>query len=72
MLEYNGISADPESEIIVSSGSDEVLTDVWHRKWILTMPLHETIAKSNDVKRLMDTQHQYLSKRLKNGTYGKG
>lgn len=32
----------------------------------------ETIAKYNDVKRLLDTQHQYLSKRLKNGTYGKG
>lgn len=32
----------------------------------------KTIAKYNDVKRLLDTQHQYLSKRLKNGTYGKG
>ena len=32
----------------------------------------ETIARYNDVKRLLDTQHQYLSKRLKNGTYGKG
>jgi len=32
----------------------------------------ETIAKYNDVKRLMDTHYQYLSKRLKNGTYGKG
>jgi len=32
----------------------------------------KTIAKYNDVKRLLDTQHQYLSKRLKNRTYGKG
>src|SRR4030067_3735866 len=32
----------------------------------------KTIAKYNDVKRLLDTQHQYLSKRLKNGIYGKG
>lgn len=32
----------------------------------------KTIARYIDVKRLMDLQHQYLSKRLKNGTYGKG
>lgn len=32
----------------------------------------KTIAKYIDVKRLFDIQHQYLSKRLKNGTYGKG
>ncbi len=31
----------------------------------------KTLAKHNDVKILLDTQHQYLSKRLKNGTYGK-
>lgn len=30
-----------------------------------------TFATYNDVKRLLDVQHHYLSKRLKNGTYGK-
>lgn len=31
----------------------------------------KTIAKYNDVKRLLDIQHRYLSMRLKDGTYGK-
>lgn len=31
----------------------------------------KTITKYNDVKRLIDIQHRYLSNRLKNGTYGK-
>lgn len=31
----------------------------------------KTITKYNDVKRLLYVQHQYLSQRLKDGTYGK-
>ncbi|HBI22945.1 MAG: hypothetical protein A2Y48_09905 [Nitrospirae bacterium RIFCSPLOW2_12_42_9] len=31
----------------------------------------KVITRYNDVKRLIDIQHRYLSERLKNGTYGK-
>ena len=31
----------------------------------------KTFATYNDVKRLLDVQHQYLTQRLRDGTYGK-